>query len=189
MNQPTLFLLEDSRELFSEVLEITNRLGWQVEQCTSLEPALAAMRRCKGEGITAMLLDIMVPKDQLAFKSATELSNERIKKSLELTETKDSQVRTDILGKLRSIDKQMQVYVIVDGGILFLETIAKEKIIQPSTKIAFFSALRPDTAVGSGISFRERVTTALGKSEDEWFRKPVDPQRIEEWLNTCAAAK
>lgn len=187
-SNPTLFVLEDSLELLTEVDTIVQSLErkWNVNSFKCYDSAMEEMRRCHGNGYSALLLDIMLPRTQSDFDEVTKFSERRISKSLALTDTKNAEERKSILSELRTIDSSIRKKIMLDGGVQFLEQVKAEKLLSDSVNVAYFSALRLDTVCDNGKTLGGRVNALLGHTPFKWFNKPVDPQIIAEWLYACA---
>ena len=186
MNQiPTLFVLEDSEELLADVLEVAKQQNWRTISSNCIDTAISEMAACSGAGINAMLLDIMLPKSLVGFNQVTTLSNERVEKSLALASCRNPEARNSILTELRRLDKEIRTHIVLDGGVRFLEEVSAKGLLKAYTKVAMFSALRPDAASDDNTTYGSRVRQALGTVESKWFQKPVDPMEIEDWLKGC----
>lgn len=183
--KPTLFLLEDSKDLFDRVIRLAKRMGWQVIAARSLEEA---KQICSDNAarVDVALIDLMVPSSEKELTKVDAFLKQRSDQGDIKTNRKSSlEEKLNADAQMDIIDKQIMSLILDDGGIQFLKFASDKNLFDNARiSVAVFTARRSDKEMTPSLEKLESaVKAALGQPPHMWFDKPVNPLDLEAWLD------
>jgi CheY-like chemotaxis protein len=153
---------------------------FELEFFTNIKDAKAKLKNGLDEGLALLVIDMMLPRDEVAAGKLISLENERLELFRKLAncsresdspdKTKVDSIREDI----HCVDKKMQQHMLMDGGLEVIKACCGSPVKALTVPTLFITARKSDELKEEALRLVEC---------GEFLNKPVTDQMVKDALD------